>query len=128
MKNYIFYILKSKLYLSIKGNNIERFIKRLKNNNIEILNIKYISKSEINIKVYKTDYDKILKLKTIYVIDILDYYGIVRYKNNILNNKFIIISILIALMFLYILSNIIFCVDVVTNDSKMELTLIEDLK
>ena len=42
MKNYFLFILKSKLNLKIKGNNIERIIKRLKNNNIEILNIKYI--------------------------------------------------------------------------------------
>ncbi|MBQ9071756.1 MAG: sporulation protein YqfD [Bacilli bacterium] len=128
MKNYIFYLLESKLSLNIKGNNVERFIKRLKSNNIEILNIKYISKNEINIKVYKKDYDKIIKLKTIYEINTLDYYGLIKYKNNILNNKFVILSILFALIGLYILSNMIFYVDVVTNDSKMEATLINDLK
>ena len=128
MKNYIFYMLQSKLNLNIKGNNIERFIRRLKSNNIEILNLKYISKDEINIKVYKKDYEKIKKLKTIYEMDIIDYYGIARYKNNILNSKFVIISILVALIVLYILSNMIFYVDVVTNDSKMETTLINDLK
>ena len=54
MKNYILYILKSKLNLNVCGNNIERFIKRLKNNDIEILNIVKISDNEVNIKIYKT--------------------------------------------------------------------------
>ena len=78
MKNNILYILKSKLNINIKGNNIERFIKRLKNNNIDILNIKYISKEEINIKIYKYDYEKLIKLKTIYDIEIIDYYGFIK--------------------------------------------------
>lgn len=127
MKNYILYALKSKLNLNIKGNNIERFIKRLRNNNIEILNIIYISKDEINIKVYEYDYNKIIEIKTIYEIDILDYYGAIKIKNNVFNNKFIIISIIIALIVLYVLSNVIFSIDVITNDSKMENTLKEEL-
>lgn len=127
LKNYIFYALKSKLNINIKGNNVERFIKRLKNNNIEILNIIYISKNEINIKIYENDYDKVISLKTVYEIDILDYYGMVKIKNNILNNKFIIISIMVSLIFLYLLSNIIFNIDVITNDSKMENILKEEL-
>ena len=120
MKNNVLYLLKSKLNINIRGHNIERFIKRLKNNNIEILNIKYISNEEINIKIYKCDYDKVIKLKTIYEIEIVDYYGIVRTKNSLLNNKFIIIFILIAFISLYLITSLIFEVDVVTNDSKME--------
>ncbi len=120
-------MLRSKLYLKIKGNNIEKFIKRLKNNNIEILNINYISKSEINIKIYKSDYDKVVELKTIYEIDIIDYFGIARFKNNILNNKLIIILIFIALFLIYTTTNIIFSVDIITNDSKMEKILKEEL-
>lgn len=128
MKNYLFFLLKSKLSLNIKGNNIERFLKRLKSNNIEILKIIYVSKNEINIKIYKEDYDKVLSLKTIYEIDIIDYYGGIRIKNNLLNNKFIIISILVALICIYIVTNMIFYIDVVTNDSNMKNTLESDLE
>ena len=127
MKNYILFLLKSKVNINIKGSNIEKFIKRLKNNNIEILNINYISKDEINVKIYKNDYDKVISIKTIYEINILDYFGIVRIKNNILNSKFIIIMVVIALIFLYIVTNIIFSVDIITNDSKMEILLKEEL-
>ena len=36
MKNNVIYFFRSKLNLNIKGKTLERFIKRLKNNNIEI--------------------------------------------------------------------------------------------
>lgn len=127
MKNYIYFFFKSKLNLNVKGNNIERFIKRLKSNNIELLNIFYISNNEINIKVYKEDYDKILSLKTIYEINILDYYGAVKYKNSILDNKYVIISIIIGLISLYILTNMIFKIEIITNDSEMALKIENEL-
>ncbi|MBE6139690.1 MAG: hypothetical protein E7174_04270 [Firmicutes bacterium] len=127
LKNNVLYLIKSKLNINIKGHNIERFIKRLKNNNIEILNIKHISNEEINIKIYKYDYDKLIKLKTIYEIEIVDYYGVIRTKNSFLNNKYIIIFMLISLIFLYLITSLIFEVDVVTNDSKMEKVLLEEL-
>ena len=119
--------MKSKLNINVKGHNIERFIKRLKNNNIEILNIKYKSKEEINIKIYKYDYDKLIKLKTIYEVEILNYYGLIKTKNDLLNSKYIIIFILIAFISLYLVTSLIFEVDVVTNDSKMEKILLEEL-
>lgn len=127
MKNYVLFLFRSKLNLNIRGNNVERFIKRLKNNNIEILNITYLSKDEINIRIYKEDYDGVMNLKTIYEIDILDYYGTVRLKNNIFDNKFVIISILVAFVFLYFITNMVFSIEVVTNDSKMSETLKNEL-
>ena len=127
MKNYILFLFKSKLNLNVKGNNVERFIKRLRSNKIEILNIVYISREEINIKIYKSDYDKVIDLKTIYEIEILDYYGTARLKNNILNNKFVIILILSSLIVTYMITNMIFYIDVVTNDSKMESIIKEEL-
>ena len=128
MKNNILFLIKSKLNLNIKGPNIERFIKRIKNNNIDILNITYISKDEVNIKIYKSDYYNVLNLKTIYEIDILNYYGIVKIKNNIFENKFTILFILFSLIFIYIISNMIFSIDVITNDSKMEESLLLELE
>ena len=60
MKNSVLYLIESKLNINIKGHNIERFIKRLKNNNIEILNIIYVSKDEINIKTYQIEGAKVM--------------------------------------------------------------------
>ena len=128
MKNSVLYLMESKLNINIKGHNIERFLKRLKNNNIDVLNIIYISKDEINVKIYKKDYDKVIKLKTIYEIEIIDYYGLIKTKNDLLSNKYIIIFILISLVGLYLITSMIFEIDVVTNDSKMENIIISELE
>ena len=119
MKNYLYKSLKSKVSVKIVGTNIERFIKRLKNNNIEILYLKHIKKGII-IKIYEKDYNKLLKLKTIYEIEIINYGGLLNIKNKILNNKFIILSIFISLIFLYIITNLIFKIEIITNDSEMK--------
>lgn len=128
MKNYFIYAIKSKLCLSIEGNNIERFIKRLKNNNIEILDIKYINKNKIYIKIYKKDYETLMSIKTIYKVTLVEYFGLIKLKNNILNNKYLIICILVALIFMNIITNLIFSIDILTNDSKMKNELINELK
>ena len=128
IKNYFIYLLKSKIDIKIYGKNIERFIKRLKSNNIDILRLNHISNEEIVIRIYKEDYDKVLNIKTVYDIKILDYFGIERYKINILSNKYVIISILISLIFLYISSNLIFHIDIVTNDTNIKKILYVELK
>ena len=93
IKNDLIYILKSKINIKVKGNNIERFIKRLKNNNIDILKLKYISDNEIVIRIYKVDLGKLMSIKTIYEITIISYLGLEKYRLSIINNKHIIISI-----------------------------------
>ena len=49
MKNKIIYDFKNKLKIKVKGKNIERFIKRLVTNNIELLKIDYIKYNEVDI-------------------------------------------------------------------------------
>ena len=62
------------------GKNIERFIQRLHKEKIELLQIDYINYKEIVIKIYKKDYDHILKIKTIYEIQIIELCGINKIK------------------------------------------------
>lgn len=126
MKNSIYNFLINKITIKIKGNNTERIIRRLKKNNIEILNLKYIDEG-IVVKIYKKDYEKLLSIKTIYEVDIINYSGLYNFKNKLLNNKFIIISILISLILLYLVTNLIFSIDIITNDSDMKLKIEEEL-
>lgn len=126
MKNSLQKLLISKVTLKIIGINTERIIRRIKNNNINILNLKYV-KDGIIVKIYKKDYEKLISVKTIYEINIINYNGLISLKNKLLNNKFIIVSILICLFFLYFLTNMIFSIDVITNDSNMKIKLEEEL-
>ena len=73
-------------YQKIKGKNIERFLKRLINNNIELLSINYINYKEIIIEVKKEDYEKILDIKTVYEVNLLGIKGIDLIKQWICND------------------------------------------
>ena len=127
MKNNALYNLSSKVLINIKGKNIDKFIKRINSKKIEILELKYISSEDINILIKKEDLKKLEKIKTIYEIKIIDFKGLEKAKNIVLNSKYIIIFVLFFLIILYILSNIIFDINIITTDSKMKEILLEDL-
>lgn len=118
----------SKIKLNVKGKNIERFIKRLKSNNIDLLKIEYIKYDEINIIIYKKDYEKLLDLKTIYNVNIVNIYGIIKTREVINIYKYLIIFILIGLFLLIFLSNIIFNVEVVHNDKALRNLILNELE
>lgn len=128
MNNDLLNRFKSRIKLNIKGKNIERFIKRLISNKIEMLNIAYPSKNEVNIIVYKKDYDRIIELKSIYEINELDIYGLVRIKKNVNLYKYLFIAIAFSLFFIIFLSNVIFNVEIVHNDSEVRKFLINELE
>ena len=118
----------SKIKLNVKGKNIERFIKRLKSNNIDLLKIEYIKYNEINIIIYKKDYEKLLELKTIYDVNMVDIYGIIKVREVINIYKYLIIFIAIGIMLLIFLSNVIFNVEVIHNDKDLRNLIINELE
>lgn len=128
MKNNIIYKYKSKVKIKVVGKNIERFIKRLKSNHIELLKIEYIKYNEINILIYKEDYEKIVELKTIYDISLLDFYGIIKIQKLINLNKFLLLFVFLGIMIIIFLSNVIFKIEVVYNDSEMRKLILNELE
>ena len=128
MKNTFINKFKSSILIKVTGKNIERFIKRLISHKVEILDLKYIKYNEVIIKIYKKDYKKIKEIKTIYDIFIVDSYGFIKIKKIINMNKFMIISLIIGFILLLFLTNTIFEIEVVHNDSKTRERLINILE
>ena len=95
--------------------------------NIELLNIKYINYKEMIIEIYDKDYKLIEDNKTIYDIEILSYKGLNKLKSNLFEYKFVILFIVISLVAIFILSNMIFKIEVITNDLKMEKKIVRFL-
>ena len=118
----------SKISLNINGKNINRFIRKLKSNKIEILKLKYENKNEANIIIYKRDYEKLKKIKSIYDITELDVYGLLKIKRNINKNKHLIIITLICFIFFLILTNTIFTVEIIHSNKDIRKLLKEELK
>ena len=123
MKNKLLYLLKSKIVLKVTGKNIPNFIKKVK---VDLLNIKY-KDNYILTTIYKSDYEKIFRVKTIYDIEIIEYKGIYRLYKDILSNYIILVATFISVFLIYIVSNLIFSIKVITNDNEMKDILVSEL-
>ncbi len=115
------------LILKITGKHSQMFIQKLYQNKINLYKIKKISKDIIYIYIKKDDLDKILDLKTIYDIEIVGSTGIIKIKETLKNNLFLIISIIISIFTIYILGQITFEIDIITNNNKLKNNLNEEL-
>lgn len=128
MKNNFLDYFKNRITINVKGKNIERFLKKLVREKIELYKIYVIHYNEINIKVNYIDLEKIVKLKTIYDVEIVEYYGLLKLKNLIRKNRLLILSIILGICLLFFLSNIIFKVEIIHNDKEIREMLKSELK
>ena len=128
MKNGFFGKMTSKVKLNIKGKNIERFIKRLRSNQIDLLNISYLNYHEVNIVIYKKDYDKLIELKTIYDVTMVDIYGIIKIKEVVSIYKYVVSFIILGVALLIFLSHVIFNIEVIHTDSEIRNFLLQELE
>ena len=119
MKDKILKIFSSSIKIKVTGRNINNFLKSLRNNNINIEKVIPISHKEIDLIINYQDLDKVLKLKTIYNIKIIRYYGKLRIIKRIKKDIFILSSLLISLLLIYTLSNIIFKVEVIHSNKNI---------
>ena len=127
MQDGIVYTLKSKIKVKITGRKVEYFLKKLMTSKIELLDINLINHKELIILIYKKDYEKLLELKSIYEMEVIGYKGILKIKKIIDINKVLILFSIFGLVFLIILSNIIFKVEVIHNDKNLRELLIKEL-
>lgn len=114
--------------MKVSGKNIYNFIYRLNKLGIELLKIDYTSIKEARIEIYKYDYDKVIENKTIYEVEIEAYDGMIKARKILLGYKYILTFIIISLLIIYFLSNLIFRIDIITNDETMKAKIQEYLK
>ncbi len=118
----------SKVSLNIKGKNINRFIKKLRGKKIDILSLKYKDKNQVDITIYKKDYDKVLKIKSIYEITELDVFGLIKIKRKIKLSKHLIIILIISFIIFFTLTNLIFKVEVIHSNKDIRTLLLKELE
>ena len=128
MKKKLLYIFSSNVKISVRGRNVNLFIKRLIKNKINIIKVIPKSYKEVLLIVDYNDIDRINKIKTIYNIDIISYYGTLRIFKYIKKNIFIISFLIIGIIMIYILSNIIFSIDIIHSNSNIISLVDSELK
>ena len=118
----------SKILLNIKGKNINRFIKRLRNNKIDVLRIKYKGKNEANIIIKKVDYSKVIKIKSIYDITELGVFGFLKVKRRIKKSRHLIIFLMFGFIVFVLLTNVIFDIEIVHSNKDIRDLLKKELE
>lgn len=111
--------IKSKIKIKVTGKNIDRFINRLIKHNINIYGLDYVDRKNIILITTFDEMTKIEKIKTIYKIKILNYTGFKKYKYIISKNGYIVISLIVGFIFLKILTNMIFDIEVIHNNNEL---------
>lgn len=120
--------MQSKYLLNIKGRNINRFIKKLRQNKIEILKINYKNKNETNIIIFKKDYEKVKKIKSIYTITEIETYGAARIKKSLNKNEHLIIIGIICYTIFIILTRTIFKIEVIHSNKELRDLIKKELR
>lgn len=119
--------MSNKIQIKVTGKNINRFIMRLIQNKIEILELENISNQEISVLINKDDYQKIKKIKSIYELKVLKYKGLDAFKRSISVNRLLIFVTFCGLILLFLLSNIIFSIKVIHADKNIQNLILEEL-
>ena len=120
--------MNSYLIIKVSGKNIPKFILRCKNNNINILKLEQISYKEALIKINYKDYDKLLKIKSIYDITLINNTGFLKFKELLNKHKYFLIMFTFGILFLIYLCNIIFEVDVISTNNELNNLIKKDLE
>jgi len=127
MKGKIFEIFSSSIRIKITGRNINNFIKKLVKNKINVIRVIPFSYKEVDIIIDYNDLKKIEKLKSIYDIKIIKYYGKLKYIKFIKKNIFLFSFLILGIVTIYILSNIIFSIEIIHSNNNIINLLKEEL-
>ena len=114
--------------ISIIGKNPRLFLKRFLINKIKYDKYKQVSHKQIILRISYDDY-LVLKEKTsLYEINVLKYYGVIKYVTFIKNNFSFVVCFAISVLFLFLISNVCFQMQVVHNDSDIRKLVEDELK
>ena len=96
----------------------KKYLKKLLHLKINVYKIKY-QDDICFLYVDKDNYEKIIKYQDIYEISLVKVKGLLKYKLLLKDNCIFIISLFIGIAFLYLLSNIIFDIKIMTNNKDL---------
>ena len=116
-----------KYKLQVTGYNTKYFLNTLISKKIKLYRIKQ-SKNTLIITVDRSDYLKILDIKTTCKIKILNRFGIVKYKYLIYKYRYSLLFFILSIFLLVFLSNIIFSIEVIHSKDSIRQLLYDDLE
>lgn len=128
MKNGIFRKIQNTYVLKITGKNPKNFLRKIISHQIEIYSLKQIHPSYIQIRIAKKDYEKIMELKSIYDVKIVDVGGLLRIQRKIFSYKTFLYAFLFGFGIVFFLSHLIFSVDIIDTNKEIRSLLLEEME
>lgn len=119
--------MKNIYIVKISGTKSKIFFERLVKYHVYMIKIKKIKDGYL-LYLDEENYRKVLNYKTIYSVELIDVKGIIKWKVLFRKYRFFLISIILGIGLLYFLSNIIFEVVVLTDDTKIKNLVLSELK
>ena len=117
--------MQNKVKIVIKNENANNIIKVLVRYNIYYKNLKE-EKENVTIDIDEESLEKLYVLFS--NVEVIKYYGIKRLIKFLEREKIFLISLLIGFIAIKLLSNIIFDIEIITNNTNLRERLIEELK
>lgn len=117
--------MNKRIYLEVT-NELNRFIKKCIDNNINLYNINY-KKDKIIILIDAKDYFKIKKLNYYSKIRVVKYDGILNIKKTFKDNSFYILIIILSFIWMNLLTNYIVDIEIIHSNSSIRRLLKEEL-
>lgn len=128
MQNTFLRKLEKIIEIKITGRNVVYYISHLYKKNISLFHVNIVSRKEAYLKLYYQDYLVLKKEKTTYEISIYKQYGLLKIKEYLKKNLFLYIFLGISICLIYFLSYLIFDIEIITSNTKLEKLVKEELK
>ena len=119
--------LDKNIKIKITGSNINNYLKRVIKRKINFIKVIPINRKEVHIILKYEEYLKLLEIKSIYEITIIEKLGLLNLKEILLKNKILIIFLILGLLLIYSLSNMIFKVEIIHHDKNIRKLISEEL-
>ena len=106
------------IWINVKTSDYYKLVLKLRNCDINFYDSK-INNNNCLLKVTKEDYEKLKKYLISYKVNKFSDTGIYKLKNIIKNKLVFIISLIIGIILLFIANNLVFKIEIVSNDKKI---------
>lgn len=118
---------KGRVKLCVTGKNPKLFIKRFVMNKIKFDMYKELNHGKIIFRISYEDYLLLKDKKSTYEINVIKYYGLIKYVCFVKDNFSFVICFIFSLIFLLLMSRICFDLKIIHNDSKIRSLVKEQL-
>ena len=114
--------------LHIVGKDVIGFIKSMNKIGIDFYYIDFLNYKEVTVKVSSSDFKRLSEIKTTYEINVVKTTGLLNIKNKIKKNMHLIVLSFLGYIIIFVLSSMIFKIEIVHNDKEIREILLNELE